>query len=258
MKNTIKLLKSLRIVLAVLFVVCAAAAVFDLVTSKKEKAEINSIVEFVHKQSEDKTIDPEIAFMNNFEELKNQNSNLKGWLKIDAAEIDLPVMTNGESEQYYLHRSFDGSYSQRGTLFIDDFCDPDSDFFIVHGHSMKDGTMFGQLYKLCNQNTYEQNKTFTYYANGNKYTYEIVSAFHTRIFMSNEEGFRYYEYSGFKSEKEFKEFMDNSLALSEINTNIKCEYGDRIMVLSTCSNVFEMGRLVVVAKQVSYEKINNH
>ena len=66
----------------------------------------------------------------------------------------------------------------------------------------------------------------------------------------NQEGFRYYEYVGDMTEERFDEFMNQLRQHSFYNTESWPEYGDQLIILSTCSYYTENGRFVVVARRV--------
>ncbi len=86
-----------------------------------------------------------------YEALWQQNNDLAGWLSIDGTEIDAPVMYTPDDPEYYLRRAFDGSSAVSGCLFIDGGCMLDSNFLLIYGHRMNDGTMFGSLSRYAEE-----------------------------------------------------------------------------------------------------------
>ena len=84
-----------------------------------------------------------------YRSLYEQNPDLIGWLRIDGTGIDLPVVQTPGDNEYYLRRGFDRFYAVGGTLFLDERCsvEPDAptDNWLIYGHNMRDGSMFGQL-----------------------------------------------------------------------------------------------------------------
>lgn len=97
--------------------------------------------------------------------LAQKNSDFAGWLSIGDTAIDYPVMKSSESDpEYYLHRDFDKNDSFSGSLFIGQGCNTDSDIFVIYGHNMNAGTMFGSL------DSYHADRTgrlFLYHSCGN-------------------------------------------------------------------------------------------
>ena len=53
-----------------------------------------------------------------YDQLWQQNPDMAGWLTLEGAEVDLPVMFTPSAPEYYLRRAFDGSYALSGSLFL--------------------------------------------------------------------------------------------------------------------------------------------
>lgn len=83
------------------------------------------------------------AIWDSLDQLKEQNGDLVGWLTMEGTDIDYPVVQAADND-YYLRRSFDGSYLYTGTLFMDYRCRPDCGglYSIIYGHNIKSGMMF--------------------------------------------------------------------------------------------------------------------
>ena len=54
----------------------------------------------------------------NFNELKNINKDVKGWIKVNGTNINYPFVQSSNNK-YYLTHSFDKSYNSAGWLFLD-------------------------------------------------------------------------------------------------------------------------------------------
>ena len=72
----------------------------------------------------------------------------------------------------------------------------------------------------------------------------------TRILNENEAGFRYYRFFNYSSRAQFQECLDFVKENQSFETDSVLEYGDCILMLSTCEYSQENGRLVVVAKKI--------
>ena len=70
----------------------------------------------------------------------------------------------------------------------------------------------------------------------------------TRVLYEDEDGFRYYRYDGDLSEEEYGELITWLCEHSAYDTGIIPEYGEQILILSTCSYHTKDGRFVVAAK----------
>lgn len=185
----------------------------------------------------------------NYQELFALNEDFAGWLRIDGTKINYPVMHTPEDQQYYIHRDFYGKDSFSGTPFMGDRCDVNSQSIIIYAHNMNNGTMFGELDKYADQTYWKEHPVIEFDTLEEERQYEVFAAFQTRIFKEGEDGFRYYQYIGDLTEKEFSEFTDQALRSSLYNTEIVPSYGEQLLILSTCSYHVEDGRFVVAARR---------
>lgn len=78
-------------------------------------------------------------------------------------------------------------------------------------------------------------------------------AMETRVLNTRESGFRYYQQSGDLSENAFQELLTWLTENALYDTGIKPEYGEQVVLLSTCSYHTENGRFLVAAKKVGSE-----
>ncbi len=74
------------------------------------------------------------------------NEDFVGWLCIPGTRIDYPVVL-GKDNSEYLAKDFKGKKSFAGSIFMDyrNLGDGSDPHIIIYGHSMKNGTMFGDL-----------------------------------------------------------------------------------------------------------------
>jgi len=73
------------------------------------------------------------------------NPDYVGWIRIHGTVIDYPVV-QGTDNVKYLNTTFRGERNSSGTIFIDSGCQADfTGFTLVHGHNMRDGSMFTEL-----------------------------------------------------------------------------------------------------------------
>ena len=77
-------------------------------------------------------------------QLRAQNRDTVAWLAIPGV-VDLPVVYRDNT--YYLNHDFYGERSKAGTLFLDQAhpIREDTQYLVIHGHNMNDGSMFGLL-----------------------------------------------------------------------------------------------------------------
>ena len=92
------------------------------------------------------------VIMERFQTLYAENSDLVGWLTIPDTAIDAPVM-QCDDDEYYLHHNFYREKDPYGCLYVKEIADVNTPCtnFIIYGHNMKDGSMFGNLDHSCKQ-----------------------------------------------------------------------------------------------------------
>ncbi len=114
---------------------------------------------------------------------------------------------------------------------------------------MKNGHIFGRLNQYEDAGYFEAHKEIhfdTIYETG---VYEAVAVLKTRILNENEQGFRYYQFFQYENEEEFQQCADFVKNSRLFDTGKSIQYGDKILMLSTCEYSQENGRLVLVARK---------
>ena len=189
--------------------------------------------------------------LDEYKSLYNQNKNLIGWLKIDDTIIDYPIMQS-ENEEFYLDHNSNNEPDKNGTLFLDSLCDirKPSTNLIIYGHNMRSGKMFGSLSDYKDESFYKEHPVITFDTIYEKASYEVMFAFHSRIYNEDEIVFKYYQFIEAGSSQEFDSNMKEMADLSLYETGISAQYGDHLLTLSTCDYEEPNGRFVVVAKKI--------
>ncbi len=198
-------------------------------------------------------------------ELYEQNNDVIGWLKIDDTVIDYAVMQTMEDEEYYLQRDFNGHQNAAGSLIMDtdskvgtgtlaaDYRDGSapSTNLIIHGHNMKNGSMFGSLDNWRKKDYEQAHNIIEFSSLYETRKYEIVSVFLSQVYLASQtDVFKYYKFFQAQNEEEFNDFYDNIKKMALYDTGVTAEYGDEFITLSVCAYHVENGRLVVVAKRI--------
>lgn len=186
-----------------------------------------------------------------YESLQEQNADFAAWLTVSGTSIDYPVMYTPEDPEFYLHRAFDKSDSVSGTPFIGEDGSPESDLFIIYGHNMRNGTMFGTLSRYEDPDFYRENTTLTLASAEGERVYEIFAAVETRVLDTGEVGYRYYSHAGTLTEADFQELTGWLAEHALYPTGITPAFGEQIVILSTCSYHTENGRFLVAARESS-------
>lgn len=191
----------------------------------------------------------EPVMLERFEKLYEENNDLVAWISIEGMKIDYPVM-QCEDDEYYLHHDFYGNEDKYGCLYVRNKADVnDGVNFIIYGHNMRDGSMFGDLDLYQDESFYPDYSLISFDTLYEERTYEIISVFRSQIYNSDDEVFKYYQFYEADTEEEFDYFYKNIKELSMYDTGVTAEFGDTFLILSTCAYHVEDGRLAVVAKR---------
>lgn len=178
-----------------------------------------------------------------FTSLEAINSDVIGWIEMEAIDISYPVV-QGTDNNYYLHRTIQKTDNFAGTIFMDfqnhkNFGDRNS---ILYGHNMKNGSMFGMLKKYREQETYDKSPYFWIYTKDFIYKYEIYSCAEVDQYSQD------YQIT-FQDRASFEEFLNRTKSQSAIETGIDVEYGDTVITLSTCTGN-DTTRFIVQGKRI--------
>lgn len=188
--------------------------------------------------------------LDRYQALYIQNGDLAGWLSIEGMKIDYPVM-QCEDDEYYLHHDFEGKDSKYGCLYVRERANlEEGTNFVIYGHNMKDGSMFGDLDLYREEDFYKEHSKISFDTLYKEYTYEIVAVFLSQIYNENDDVFKYYQFYEAQTEAEFYDFYENIKEMSLYDTGVEAAYGDTFLTLSTCAYHVKNGRLAVVAKRV--------
>lgn len=187
----------------------------------------------------------------NIRKLAKKNRDFVGWLSIEDTVIDYPVMKSSESDpEFYLHRNFDKKYSFSGTLFIGEGCNADSDAFVIYGHNMNAGTMFGSLDDYKDADFAYKHQDIVFRTTAGNRVYRVFASFQTKIYSKETDAFEYYKVVGKLNKGEYKDVLNNIRDMSLISTNETPKYPAQIMFLSTCHYHTNGGRFVVAAYRI--------
>ncbi len=225
------------ICLVVLIVSCCGLAsdVIDRIRSASEIKEIQKLSPFSQGQS---GID--ISKNNeNLEILKKINPDVVAWIYAGETNINFPVVHSTDNN-YYLVHSFNKTYTDAGAIFID--CNNSPDFTdqntVIYGHARLDGTMFSALRGYRKQDFYNEHPFITIISDSKIFYYQVFSVNALDA---------YYDYRTPDYGDELEGFCKELKKNSYISSNASVGNSDKILTLSTCTDVIENGRLVVFA-----------
>lgn len=176
-----------------------------------------------------------------FRLLQNESDDFVAWLYSPDTPINYPVL-QGENNDTYLHHLPNGKYNFAGSLFVDSACAGDfsSPCTVIHGHNMKNDTMFGSLPDYESQEYFEKHSTLYLITPERSYRVDLFAGFVTPW-----DGYVYAweDYcSNFSVSIPF--FKEQSDFVSDVTV----EPGDQLLLLSTCTYDFYEARYVVLGK----------
>lgn len=190
-------------------------------------------------------------FVGKVRELQQENTDVKGWIRIEGTNINYPLLQTTDNE-FYLTHNYKKEKSKYGSIYINsnsNIKDINSNI-IIYGHDMKDNQMFGDLLKYREEKYCKEHPTIKIITEEKEEEYEIVTVFKSRVFYKNEKNvFRYYQQYHFENEKQYKEYVENCKKQELYSTGKQANYGEQIITLITCEYSQENGRMVVVARK---------
>ena len=195
---------------------------------------------------------PPRSILPQYVELHEQNPDLFGWLTIEGTKIDYPVMRTPDRPDFYIDRGFEGEPSVSGLLFVEEQCPVDGSYYLIYGHHMANGSMFGNLPDYYRADYGAEHALIRFDTLYEQREYVLMAAFYARIYGEQERGgFRYYEYADLSDEETFNNFVREVKQAAIYDTGVDAEYGDELLALSTCYYHTHDGRFVIVAKRVA-------
>ena len=99
--------------------------------------------------------DNEGKYVIDFEKLKEKNSDVVAWLKVNGTNIETTVVKTTNND-YYLTHNFNKEYNSAGWIFADykNKVDGTDKNLVIYGHNMRDNSMFGSLKWVINEDWY--------------------------------------------------------------------------------------------------------
>ena len=246
-KKTNKSKKIILIILQTIFITIMIVSAIKIYFWWQENKQNKNILD---KISEKVTIDNTQGNDNNkykvdFNSLKQTNNDTIAWLKVNGTQIEYPIVKYSNND-YYLNHSFDKSKNSAGWTFMDfkNVMDGTDKNIVIYGHNRKDGSMFGTLKNILNEDWYnnEDNKNVVFITENENCIYEVFS-----VYTIEKED--YYITTSFKNDEEYTKFLDKIKSRSIKDFGVEVTSEDQILTLSTCADNNKF-RVVLHAKKV--------
>lgn len=187
------------------------------------------------------------------EAYEEYNADVVGYIQIPGTVLDHPLMQTKDDEQYYLNHDLDKKVNSHGIPFLskDSKIEKFGRNMVVYGHNIHkiSRDVFCDLAYYEDLDYYKEHPII-----------ETISASGTRRWLifayfivdnSDEDPFRYSDYTEFRAKKDFEEFMQQVQERNWLNVPVDIEYGDTLITLSSCSLELSgsgTNRMVVIGK----------
>jgi len=254
-KNSKKINKKKNLIYNLLLVICVVILCFSgyklysiYSTYKKienENKEINLLVvsdPFKDTRADINDINtlPEV----DIQALKAINSDVIGYIYIPSTSIGYPILY-GETNDTYIKTNIYNEYSSAGSLFVDyrnksDFSDTNT---VIYGHHMKNGSMFGNLSDFQDNQYVSEHPYIFIYTEKAIYKYQIFSSYVDDAMSS------IYTMT-FTSQSDILSYLSEIKNKSVLSIDVDLKASDKIITLSTCTNITDTGRYITQAKLV--------
>ena len=170
-----------------------------------------------------------------FAQLVQMNPDTAGWLKVDCLYRINFVVVQGKNS-YYMDHDFDGMGNVNGTAFLDEQCSlsrhPEN--YMIFGHNMKTGDMFGELHQISDRGKLKANFLTHFDTLYEDADYVPVAAGRASLVPESDRYFPFFV-SRFENETDFNHYIEQARSISDIDLPVDVRYGDQLLTLVTCT-----------------------
>lgn len=189
----------------------------------------------IYKPTEDNAL--------SFEQFKQKNTDVFGWLTVYGTNIDYPIV-QADDNRKYVNTDPMGEYSLSGSIFLDyrnrqDFTDFNS---ILYGHHMEKSAMFGDIGKYDDPEYFEQHEYGNLYHDGKDYGIHFwafieVNAYDSEVYAP-----------ALTEDNAQMAYLQMIREQSKNIRELEVSPEDRIVLLTTCASEATDGRHILVGK----------
>lgn len=191
---------------------------------------------------EDSTVDPKYrdeVILKRINKLHETYPDLIGFITIPGTKINYPIM-QGEDDEFYLSHAYNGEVNSSGAIFLTSYNNINfSEIYqILYGHNMRVGTMFGGLHKYEQEEDYLKEHPSVYI-----YTLDKVMKYDIFSYYNVDAADEIYNIF-YQTIEEFEPVFEKMVKRSVVQSELKPEYSQGILTMSTCNG--STGRRFVV------------
>lgn len=251
---------TILIIILLLVMGFSAFKVYTIYSKYKKGTDVyNEIAEDVG--ADNPVVDIDTRLNLDWGKLKGRNSDVQAWMRSVGTLINYPVV-KGRDNEYYLNHLMDGTVNDKGTLFIDAYCEhPFEDFLtIIYGHRMRDESMFctlGEYFEERDTPYFLEHPVIEFYTPAQDYDLEIFGA----AVIDSRDGSKY-NFSLYE-ETAIQEYIDWIFTHNELygyDNRVSVVPTDHIVMLSTCTlrgSANDDNRVVIWGKLSPVNKKDN-
>lgn len=178
-----------------------------------------------------------------FQQLKDLNPDVLGWIDIYGTKIDYPIV-QGKSNQEYLNKTILGKFSTTGSIFLDssnsrDFSDYQN---IIYGHFMAERKMFGDIDLFKDKEFFDSHKYGQIHIDGKKSKGVEFFAFLKTV------GTDQIILTTVKDKKERPDLIDHIYKMATFSRKLDFKDDENLVILDTCDFSVTDGRSILVGR----------
>lgn len=180
------------LILAAIMLVSGGLSIKRYMEDQKAKAEYDRLAELARETTAppeteapetlpQETEPEEVPYVSpiNFPELKEENPDTIGWIRVPDTNIDYPVV-QGTDNDFYLNHDFYGKESIGGAIYLD--FESRGDFEgrnnILYGHNMKNGSMFKDVVRYKDEEYFKEHQYFSIYTPDREIKLKAVACYY--------------------------------------------------------------------------------
>lgn len=169
---------------------------------------------------------PNQILQNKLNAAKEINSDVIGWIFIPEFNIDYPVLYSSDNKKY-LRADLNGNWDISGSIYMDASCSVYLPYRLIHGHNMKNNTMFSNLPQMLSWDSLDSAPHIIYYDDNGLKEFKIVSVFSVD---STKESVQYNKLSTLAELESLKDYYISRswVSVSEIPNGVE------MLLLNTC------------------------
>ena len=182
--------------------------------------------------------------------LYEANNDFVGYLAFPDEYVSEPVLKTTDND-YYLYRSFDKTWSDFGSVYMDHENENSDTNITIYGHHIIgpgfEELKFGPIAELVKQDIYDQHHEFSIWWEDHRSKYVITNICYYNVDENREFDYKQRTFADETDFNKFKDFIEDNSVISAVD---ELRYGDRFVTLQTCRDLWFSIKIIAVCKEV--------